>query len=147
MTSCKLKRTVFYTLNITVPLVAGFYIYLVFRPDSYIVKAVQPLGIGFRNNYPDFHPFFRFIRNFIPDILWAYSMSFAVFAVLAPPESRTAVPAAICICFGILVEFFQKIGLFHGTFDLLDILFEAAAILLSTLIIKKERRIYNEKSS
>ena len=78
-------------------------------------------------------------RNFLPDILWAYSLTFAVALVWLPEEKVILKVLVICISFEIGVELSQKIGLISGTFDWLDIIFEVCATVLGALIIKAKK--------
>ena len=67
--------------------------------------------------------------------------------VLGYSRKKLLLAAFLCVGFEGLLEVFQKTGLFHGTFDVLDILNEAGIICLALYFIKKYEEAQNEKSS
>lgn len=64
--------------------------------------------------------------------------------VLGYSRKKLLLAAFLCVGFEVLLEFFQKTGLFHGTFDVFDILIEAVAICLALSLIKKYEEVQNE---
>ena len=129
----------FYILNICIPLVTGAIIYFVFRPDTYIsdffrnVFVLPTLSVS-----PGW--FSDFLRNFACDVLWAYALMIAVFAVSKKSDKRLIVTAVLCIAFEIAIELCQNIGIISGTFDVLDVIFEIIATIVAVIIIKKKIR-------
>jgi len=143
MTSEELKRTAFYLLNIVVPLASGLIIYLSFRPESYLSSFAESAGISIQLN--SFKPgiLYLFIKNYFSDILWAYSLTFAVAFVLGYSRRNLVLTVIICLLFSAVLESFQRLGIFNGTFDVLDIAFEGLSTVLSAALIT----YYEEKKT
>ncbi len=141
-------RYLFYGLNIAIPLFLGLYIYLALRTDTYIsiiINRFLPLPVVPSSYFS--RGILAFLRNFASDMLWAYSLGYAVMLVLGYSRKNILLATFLCVGFEVLLEFFQKTGLFHGTFDVFDILIEAAIICLALFLIKKYEEAQNEKSS
>lgn len=138
-------RYLFYGLNIAIPLLLGLYIYLALRADTYIsiiINGFLSLPILPPSIFP--RVILAFLRNYASDMLWAYSLGYAVMFVLGYSRKKLLLAAFLCVGFEVLLEFFQKTGLFHGTFDVFDILIEAVAICLALSLIKKYEEVQNE---
>ena len=143
---CK-KIWLFNILNIILPLFLGLYIYVLFRKETYIAVLIQELtGITF-------HPWFdlpswieAFLRNYLSDFLWAYSLTFSVSFVLGHTANK-AICFAICACTAVLFELFQKLNVVQGTFDIMDIIVELIAIVLALQFRKiEEDKKYEENN-
>ena len=130
-------RYLFYGLNIFIPLLFGLFLYLKFRREAYVSQIINKY-ITFPVISFSFFPrwLIPFFRNFASDILWAYSLGFAVQPIIGYSRKNLLFTFLLCVCFEILLEVLQKIDVFHGTFDLLDIIFEAISVCLSLIIIK-----------
>ncbi len=141
-------RHVFYGLNIFIPLLFGAFLYLTLRSDSFLSVFINRY-IAFPSfSYSAFPRWLiTFLRNFACDILWAYSLSFAVMHILDYCRKNLRHAFILCVCFICLVEAFQKAGIFHGTFDYLDILLEVCSVFIALQLIKKYEEANNEKSS
>ncbi|MBQ4639451.1 MAG: hypothetical protein IJB69_02915 [Clostridia bacterium] len=134
------RRTVFYYLaHIFVPLVVGILLYMLLRPDTFVTKAVWRIT-GISLVLP---PEIRlasdgvaqFIRNHLADILWGYSLCFALGMVarwVGRHPARALWPALVT---DVLMEMTQYWGLISGTFDGWDIVCQAAASLAAFLIM------------
>lgn len=142
--SCTVRRTtaggiVFCWLNIILPIVFGTVFYLLFRPDTYISKffyhilQVQPVTPIWMQKLPE--GLRIAFCNFIPDILWAYALTFTITLLWNGALINSAVSFSICVFFEIMIEVCQKVGIIAGTFDWLDILFEICATVFAALII------------
>jgi len=131
------KERLFYLLNICLPLTLGALIYLALRPDTYIAYYLRCLF-----NLPTMTlvcgGVYKFLRNYSSDILWAYSLMFAVFVVSNRSAKRLILTAALCIVFEISIEMCQYIGIIKGTFDILDVIAEIIATVVAFIIIKKK---------
>ena len=127
----------FYIVNIACPLFIGLFLYLTLRENAYVSAFFIR-----RFSLPAFpHTWLRlsserFIGNHASDILWAYSLTFAVMLTLKYSKKNLLLTFFICVGFAVLTEFFQKYQLFPGTFDVLDMLFEALSVCLALIIIK-----------
>lgn len=142
------QRYFFYGLNAVIPLVLGLFLYLTLRADAYvsiILSKYISLPSFPYSTFPNWAVVF--LRNFASDILWAYSLGFAVMFVLGHSRKNLLCGFFLCIGFEVLLEVFQKAGVFLGTFDFLDILLEAISICLALFIINTFEEAQNEKSS
>ncbi len=130
------KNFAFYLLNIGIPLVLGLGIYLFCYKTTYINTAFTNI-FGFSLPYIYFdNAFHRFITCWACDILWAYSLTFALylcFRVFKKPLIITSVTSSL---FAIIIELLQINGVINGTFDILDIISELVAISLAVIMIK-----------
>lgn len=141
-------RYLFYGFNIAIPLLCGLYLYLALRPDAYVsifISKFIPLPIFPSSSFQ--RGIVAVLQNFASDMLWAYSLGFAVMLVLGYSRKNLFSAALLCVGFEVLLEVLQKAGLFHGTFDFLDILLEAITVCLALIHIKMFEEAQNEKSS
>ena len=141
-------RILFYGLNIALPLFFGLYLYLTLRADAYIslfICKFIPLPDFPFVSFPEWA--IAFLRNFASDMLWAYSLGFSVMLIMGYSQRKTLFALCLCVGFEVLMEVLQKIGVFHGTFDFLDILLEAISICLALFFINKFEEARNEKGS
>lgn len=90
----------------------------------------------------------RLMRNHLPDMLWSYSLTFALFLILSEDKKNktSIVCGVISALWGILMEVLQLLSIAPGTFDIFDLLLEAVSGLAASLIIIFYlRRIRNEE--
>lgn len=134
-----LKR--FYILNIVLPLVIGTIVYLYLKPSAHISQLIyfllhisppalniKPTGIH------------RFIQYYLCDILWSYSLTFALSLYFG--KDRLLLTYAIAASFSTLVEVLQLLPQVLGSFDIFDIIVQLIACTISIHIITfHERRI------
>lgn len=138
--------SMFYALNVVVPVFVGALLYLLFRRDSFLSETVYTYISVPEISVSAMPPWvITFLRNFASDVLWAYALLFSVSAVLRYSRKRLLASILICICFAIIIEALQKVGVFSGTFDVLDIVFEILAIGFGAIIIFLYEEIKNEK--
>ena len=128
----------FYGGNVVVPLLLGLAVYLRHRPDTHLAVLFGSLASAL-SRIPKRGPegLIRFLRNFVPDMLWAYALTFAAAGVLRPGGRGRWGVLALCLGFSALMECLQLTALVPGTFDPLDLLLEAAAICLAFCIIQR----------
>lgn len=125
------------TLNIFIPLAIGLCIYLFFHNTTIInifvntFFVIKPLNCNGQNF------FIYFLKCWACDILWAYSLFFALFYILKPFKSRIMFAAMLSIFLSIFVEILQYIQIINGTFDILDITFEITVIIFAVIILKR----------
>lgn len=131
----------FCILNIILPLVIGTIVYLYLKPSAPIsqliyyllhisppVLNIKPTGIH------------RFIQYYLCDILWSYSLTFALSLYLG--KDRLLLAYAIAASFSTLVEVLQLLPQVLGSFDIFDIIVQLIACTISIHIITfHERRI------
>lgn len=138
---------VFVFLNIAIPLLLGLFLYLMFRRDSY-VSLVLGKYISFSDWPEPAWPVWAVaaVRNFSADIMWAYALTFSVLYTLGYSPKHLILTFAVCLGLIIGVELMQKLGVFHGTFDFLDISLETLSVCLALFVIKKHEEAQNEKN-
>ena len=125
----------FLILNTLVPLVLGLLVYLVFRPDTYIAGLIgRAIRLSEWNTARVPGWLSAFLRNYASDILWAYSLAFALLGAAGPGGKgrKAASVTGVCVVTG--TELLQKAGVLQGTFDIADIALEALFICLATFI-------------
>lgn len=139
------KAGLFFGLNTSLPLVLGLLVYLTLGQDSWIA--------GFLGRFFPLPAFSGppgraavILRNFAPDILWAYSLGFAVMALLGDSRKNRRLALLLCVCFEGTLEGLQKTGVLPGTFDPLDIALEALSTCLALLMIRIFQEAKNEKN-
>lgn len=131
-------------MNIALPMFLGTVFYYLFCPNVWFVKMIDTVfNWNFHLPIPK-SIVFSFIRNYLMDMLWAYSYTSTLRMMLSPICKATWLQVLIAIILCVLFEVIQLFEGFHGTFDFLDIFFEIAAVLLSFLCVKY-RRNFNEK--
>ena len=129
-----------YLLNSFIPVFAGVIIYTLFRKDAYISLLLDRF-VSFPEIQTSGVPAWvsRFVKNYAADVLWAYSLTFAVmWSVNSENSLNDSLEVfSICFCFICLVELFQKTGVFRGTYDFLDISFETVSVCFAIFIAGK----------
>ncbi len=141
-------RYLFYGVNIVIPLLIGLLLYVTFRRDAYVSILISKyLNLPALSNSTLPEWLISFFRSFASDILWAYSLGFAVMLTLGYNRRNLVCSFFVCIFFEAFLEVLQKVGILHGTFDDLDILLEAVFICLALFNIKKHEEAQNEKNS
>ena len=136
------KRVVFCCTHSLIALMVGLITYCVFRPDTYIsqeiykILDIKSVCFGVRTLFSKGS--ITFFCNFLPDILWAYALTFAINMAWVGARFGIVKTLLVCVVFEVGIEFSQLIGVMQGTFDWLDILFEFCATTLAALIIKRK---------
>lgn len=108
-------------------LLIGALDYALYRQDTYI-GAIFPLPAL------PFHWGYDFFAYYFPDFLWALSLSFGLFAILAPNKNKTMLCSIITSAYGGFWELLQHIGLVSGTADWVDICMYITAVLTAVMI-------------
>lgn len=135
----------FYIWNIILPLAIGTIVYVYVKPSAPIsqliyfilhisspVLNIKPTGVH------------RFIQYYLCDILWSYSLTFALSLYLG--RDRLLLAYAIAASFSTLVEVIQLLTYVLGSFDIFDIIVQLIACTISIHIITfYERRISDGK--
>lgn len=126
----KRGKAVFYLANILLPLLAGLLFYLAFREDCVVSRIFyEETGIE-RPEFP-MKPGELF-NGYFADMLWGYSLTFAVSRILEEKLFQSFLAAAFT---AVAVELLQAPGIFKGTFDPRDIAAELLACMISIGII------------
>lgn len=130
------NKRVFMLSNILLPLLAGASLYIISSPNVIFLKYLK-LRIVIASEFinPDIW-FWPILRNYIPDMLWGYSLVFAVYMIIDNNAASMRMLIYVLV-FSIFLELLQLLPTVPGTFDLLDILVEGASEMLAVIIIKK----------
>lgn len=143
------KDPLFFILNISIPLVVGAILYLLFRPDAYICALIFRLfGTAPPVRIDQDNAFVCFVSYYLCDMLWAYSLAFVAYRIISDDTQRDLPTLLISIVFTVLTESFQYFGILPGTFDGFDILAEGLSIVSALGIIKLfyRRKKYEESN-
>ena len=135
----------FIALNVIIPLILGLLIYLAVSREVVFIKLISG-SLGYSNNEGMTLGSFvaTRLRYYLPDMLWGYSLVFALFFVCGR-EQPALVPVWILAgIFAAIMESLQLISAVPGSFDPMDMVVEIAAGLLAVFIIKNHRTRGNE---
>ena len=130
------NKRVFMLSNILLPLLAGASLYIISSPNVIFLKYPK-LRIVIASELMNPHIWFwPILRNFIPDMLWGYSLVFAVYMIIDNNAASMRMLIYVLV-FSTFLELLQLLPTVPGTFDLLDMLVEGVAEILAVIIIKK----------
>lgn len=143
------RKLIWYAIvNIVIPVIVGVCIYFLVRPDTYISQAIYRLCSA---SIPSdaLHIYLPnwlrlFLANYAADMLWAYSLTFAVYIIFCDGSVNMLWVLAICIVFETVMELFQLYHVLSGTFDWWDIALEICATVMGSLNILFARRKFYE---
>lgn len=126
-------------LNCIISLFAGILIYTLFKRGTYFNNLIQHfISLPF---YMVNTMVGKAILIWGCDFLWAYSLNFALALILKPFNRTILLSSLLAFSAGFLFEILQYFGIFSGTYDFFDILSEAAAVIVSGLMINKLKRM------
>ena len=125
--------------NCIISLFAGILIYALFKRGTYFNNLIQHfISLPF---YMVNTMVGKAILNWGCDFLWAYLLNFALALILKPFNRTILLSSLLAFSAGFLFEILQYFGIFSGTYDFFDILSEAAAVIVSGLMINKLKRM------
>lgn len=134
----------FIVFSAVIPLIIGLFIYMTSKDHTILTDFLSNIGISLsRFEYP------TIIRYYACDFLWAYAMCSGLWLFSSDRRSnKTMIRVVVtAIGFAAVFESLQLIKGFPGTFDIYDVLVEAAAIIIATIIIKTITRRYHYEES
>ena len=132
------RKNLFLFFNISFPLSIGLAIYVFCYQNTYINTTIENI-LGFSLPYFYFdNAFHRFLTCWVCDILWAYSLTFALFFCFKSFNKSWLITCILSISFSIVIELLQLVDIINGTFDIWDIVMEFSAIIIAVIILKKE---------
>ncbi len=104
---------------------------MVFRNNTYIhsIISIELINISGLNFFGD-----SFVRYYLPDFLWGYSLAMAFYGLFLPKLKSSFCIVVIVVLAGISWELLQFIKPEFGTFDLLDCLMYLVSALISNYI-------------
>lgn len=129
-------------LHIMCPLAAGALIYCLAAPDViFIKKTTDFMGWSIRTRmFSTDSALFILIRNYLPDMMWGYSLVFALFYITGNSAANIWKVFWIAFPFSAAMELLQKASFVPGTFDVFDITVEFLAEAIAACIIYKYSR-------
>lgn len=125
-------------ISVILPLAIGGFFYYLFCPEVLFVKKLDAvLKNGFHIcGRVHFDGVGRLIRNYLPDLLWAYALA-AVIYLFIDNNARAAMWSVLgALLIGAFMEILQKAGVAPGTFDYWDMVVECIGAVLGATIIK-----------
>ncbi len=131
------KETRLCFLHIGAALGLGLLLYLFLRQNTYLHTILETVLHCEVPNIRCRTAHLRFAANWLGDFLWGYALCFALYRILSLFHHRLLGAVLAASALGVLLECLQKAQIISGTFDLLDILAEAAAAVLAAIIIKR----------
>ena len=137
-----MRRKSTMVLHIMCPLAAGALIYCLAAPDIiFIKKTADFMGWSVRMQIlPTDSALFTLIRNYLPDMMWGYSLVFALFYITGNSAASIWKVFWIAFPFSVAMELLQKASFIPGTFDVFDIAVEFLAEAIAACIIYKYSR-------
>ncbi len=130
------RKILFYLLNIVVPLVLGVFVYGIFREDILIVDYLSRyIDLSFLRIDISNDGIRYFVRYYLADFLWAYSLTFAVNMVIGIEPKDLIKTFFLCLIVVLCIEGAQLSDITNGTADIFDVLVEFLAIILAIIII------------
>ena len=131
-------KKLFFLGSIIAPLLIGGALYMALSPEVFFSKITMNI-YGLRQIHFEHNFLLRFVRFYFLDMLWAYSLVFALsFAIGNEAECpEVLILAAI---FSVAIEVLQKYNIMPGTYDWADIIFELLAEIIAAFIIKNIKK-------
>lgn len=116
-------------------LIIGCVVYIIFRRDTFLHSFLPFL----RNNTLSKASFFGddIFRYYLPDFLWGYSLTAALYALYPPIKKRTScLPVILSAFVGFVFELLQYFHIFSGTGDPIDVLIYLCAAIVAYKFIQ-----------
>lgn len=130
-------------LLVITPIVAGSIIYLFFRKSSLrIFRWIELSSIELSEalSAKRVHFYDSEIPNWVafnlPDGLWQFALSNSVCIIWKDDKRMFWILFPLLSSIGLVMEFLQYFGLISGTYDILDVAFNLAAVSLSFIYYK-----------
>lgn len=137
-----MRRKTTMVLHIMCPLTAGALIYCLAAPDIiFIKKTADFMGWSVHMQMlPTDSSLFTLIRNYLPDMMWGYSLVFALFCIIGNNAASVWKVFWMAFPFSMAMELMQKASFVPGTFDVFDIAVEFLAEAIAACIIYQYSR-------
>ena len=150
MKKLSLQKLIPHLLFIVIPLLIGLLIYIFADNGSFLHDwFTDHFGAMVSQriyNYLSKSSIIVFLRNFLCDCCWAFSLEHSVYFILRNSRKGLFESVIISIVFSLFIESAQFFGIILGTFDFLDIIFEITAIVFAgfTIYFMFWRNIYEK---
>lgn len=130
------RKILTFFINIFLPLAVGLCIYLFFCKGTYINSV---LGVEFNFTFNSWLGVF--VKSWACDILWAYALTHSLYFALYAFKHKLVISAILSVFITTAFELLQLFGKVNGTFDILDILFQIAAVFSAVQVIKRREKV------
>lgn len=110
------------------------------RKRILVLHILWPLAIGtliYCLASPDRQFFLRLARNYLPDMMWGYSLVFSLFCIIGNNAASIGKVLGMAFPFSAAMEMAQKASFVPGTFDVFDIAVEFLSEAIAACIIYK----------
>lgn len=122
-------------------LLLGTALYILFRKNTWVAHLFDGIGFVCRMRCVVQSVSGNWLRYYVPDLLWAFSLSCGIQAICESKQKEIPVCAALAFACGTVWEVLQWTNLVSGTGDFWDILMYLTGSVLSILInIKGEKQ-------
>lgn len=126
-----MNRKMIMVLHILCPIAIGALVYYLTSPDVLFIQKAKTF-IDVTDSV-----FLRLVRNYLPDMMWGYSLVFALFYIIGNTTADIWKVLGIAFPFSAAMEMMQKTSFIPGTFDVFDIFVEFLAEIIAVSIIYK----------
>ena len=131
-----MNKKVLLVANIIFPLLLGTLLYLIIAPNVIFVSVLGKFTGSDFINFSQPESFIEFFaRYYMMDMLWGYSLVFALFVCLGNNAAVKNV-FIMAFVFSTAMELLQLTSVVPGCFDELDIVMEGIAEAIAAFIIK-----------
>ena len=118
-------------------LVLGAGLYALFRPTTFVSAFMGRISwVAELQTVLQFVPA-DFLRYYLPDMLWAFSLCCCLQAIFLPDQLGTVICGVTAASFGVVWELLQVIGVVQGTGDGVDVVMYFLAAVASIFINKR----------
>ncbi|MCM1144214.1 MAG: hypothetical protein NC318_02965 [Blautia sp.] len=126
-----MNRKMIMVLHILCPIAIGALVYYLASPDVLFIQKAKTF-IDVTDS-----AFLRLVRNYLADMMWGYSLVFALFYIIGNTTADLWKVLGIAFPFSAAMEMMQKTSFIPGTFDVFDIFVEFLAEIIAVSIIYK----------
>lgn len=121
-------------------LLLGAVLYIFFRRNTWVSRLFAVIAFAPEVAVQQKWMLMDWIRYYIPDFLWSFSLSCGIQAICLPKRKDILGCSAIALACGVVWEVLQWRNVVSGTGDILDVLMYFGGSILSILINIKERK-------
>lgn len=135
-----------FLITVFIPLGIGFIFYYYFCPDIWISSLIDnetSLNMHASQSVYDLLVL-RITKSYLLDFIWAFSFSNMLFLIMEDEKLWWLYVVLIPTSFGVALEVLQRQGFIGGVFDLLDILVEMCAVIVTIMLVLVKNGGVNE---
>lgn len=121
----------------TVALLTGLLLYVLFRPETYITKFLAQFIYVKAIDYQADSVYGIVCGCYLPDFLWGFSLSCGLCVLFPPNRKNITLCCIVSFIYGLLWELTQLMSVTGGTADYLDVLAYFLSACMCLIINKK----------